>query len=82
MSQAQVTRWGKVKGEIQHGVCGGVIKVFIHILIFLFLANTVNAHTSLSCPKGKHGHMTWFNLRNVRGNGMGYLWVRDLRAST
>lgn len=62
MSQAQTTRWVKVKGQIEHGMCGGVITMFIHILIFFFLANTMRGHTSLSSPKGKHGHMTWFNL--------------------
>lgn len=61
MCQAQKTRWFKVKGEIQHGVCDGVIMMFDHSLIFLFLLRTVKGHTFLSCPKGKHGHVTCFN---------------------
>lgn len=47
----------------------GSLRLFFHILIFLFLPNIPRDPTSSRC-KCKHGHVTWLGQWNVRRDGM------------
>lgn len=62
------------------GMCGSIIKTFIHIMIFLFLPDTWKDHPSPFCPNSKHSHVTCHGQWNVRRNGMSYPWVENWRA--
>lgn len=87
VSQVQETRWVHVNVAIQPGVCGGVIKIVFPYSDFPSSSNTLgNQHTRKSYFSIMTQMWAWscdlfWPLKSEK-NGTGYLWVKDLRAST